>query len=234
MFVRSTGRVQKMLTNFRFPSRWLACFAAGCLCLMTADSDAMAGHCGCEATCEVCPPINAGCTCDCGHGKKFNCLQKALDGFTAGIDKLLSLGSRGCDDALCDDACDAMMIEELMVPMAPSTIHHDHGHHAQEVHQHDAHTHGAHDHGHTHEHDAPTGDGQVEDMPPPVRLQDPPSNPDEGSLFETQSDPFQDDDARLRAYRPIRPSAYQRVELRPIEPPSNSLRQSSRRVRTSR
>lgn len=231
-----------MLTQSRFSQRLLACFAAGCLFVTATGNDLQAaGYCGCEPSCDVCPPpIVDGCTCNCGHAKKPNCLKKALDGIAASFDKLMSMGKGGCDDMLCDDACDAAMIEELMVPMPMemSEVHHHNGHHH---------------HGHEHDnatpmHDAHSGDQEYEgEMPPPVRMKEPPSNPDEGSLFDTQSDPFLDDDeARIRAYRPIRPSAYQHgnayqnrganpsVELRPAPRPEISKRYSSRRTRSSR
>ena len=179
----------------------------------------------------ACLAAGNGC---CPKVKKVNCLQKAMNGFSVGIHKLFSFGKPGCDDMLCDDACDAAMIEELMLPPSSATHHHDHGAHD---HSHGDHSHEHGDHVHPHatgDHDAVPNPESVEKMPPPIRLQEPPSNPDRGSLFDTETDPFSDDDARVRTYRPIRPSAYEKVELRPIHPQQTSSRQSNRRVRRRR
>jgi hypothetical protein len=220
----------------RFSSRLIAGLAAGWLCLMSCSTEAEAGHCGCEPSCQVCPPPHVECGCQCNHGRKVNCVKKAFDRFTLGIEKLFSFGKSGCDDLLCDDACDAAMLDELMIPMAPPVIHH----HPHGAHQHDAHSH----------HAAPSMPPQIQtrlsqarpsqpgepgesyegEMPPPIRSQEP--NPDRGSLFDTESDPFGDDEASVRTQRPVRPSAYHPVELRPIEsrqPVRQSARQRSSR-----
>ncbi len=84
--------------------------------------------------------------------------------------------------------------------------------------------------------------------PPPVRVQEPDMEirrqlvpqpepkTERGSLFDTLSDPFRDDQTRTRAYQPVRPSSYDDVELRPISrrPLSRSYSESSRRVRSVR
>ena len=79
-------------------------------------------------------------------------------------------------------------------------------------------------------------------VPPPVRMPepefqrqpvpDPAPNTERGSLFDSLSDPFRDDQTRSRIYHPVRPSGYDDVELRPISkrPLSRSYSESSRRV----
>ncbi|MDG2223672.1 MAG: hypothetical protein P8L85_19990 [Rubripirellula sp.] len=144
------------------------------------------------------------------------------------FDKLLSFGKSDCDELLCDDACDAAMIEELMLPpVLPSEIdHHDHA-----AHDHD---HAAHDHGtHKHEaHEQPLATEQIQapatqpspsDKPakpiaPPIRLNDAPSAPQGGSLFDIDATPL-DDSTRAPQYQPVRPSSFQDVNARPIHPP---------------
>lgn len=96
------------------------------------------------------------------------------------------------------------------------------------------------------------GGDQFSDDPeagaPPVRVREPdmeirrqPDSQTEpkserGSLFDTLSDPFNDDQTRTRTYQPVRPSSYDDVELRPISkrPLSRSYSESSRRVKSVR
>ncbi len=61
-------------------------------------------------------------------------------------------------------------------------------------------------------------------------------NSERGSLFDTLSDPFRDDQTRTRTYQPVRPSSYDDVELRPISkrPLSRSYSESSRRASSVR
>lgn len=150
---------------------------------------------------------------------------------SAGIDKLLSFdnllpfGKSDCDELLCDDACDAAMIEELMLPPAfPSEIDH--------------HGHDAHDHGHSHEaqqhedHGQPLTTDQLQapapqpspsDKPakpiaPPIRVKAAPSEPQSGSLFDIDAKPF-DDSTRAPLYQPVRPSSFQVLRVDPIQTP---------------
>ncbi|MGB0595669.1 MAG: hypothetical protein ACPGLY_03085 [Rubripirellula sp.] len=159
---------------------------------------------------------------------------------SAGIDKLLSFdnllpfGKSNCDELLCDDACDAAMIEELRLPPAfPSEIdHHDHA---------------AHDHGHSHEaHGQPLTTGQPQapaaqaspsDKPakpiaPPIRLRAAPSEPQSGSLFDIDATPF-DDSTRAPQYQPVRPSSFLDLKVEPFQTPQRP-HQSGRFARNSR
>lgn len=124
-----------------------------------------------------------------------------MDGLKMGIDRLFHRCKGGCDDVLCDDACDAAMIEELMMPPQLTPHVHSHGDPTPPA----------------VEGTLPRPIEEVQPMTPPVRLQEPPANPDRGSLFDTLDDPFTDDEARAQTYRPVRPSAYNQVELRPIQ-----------------
>lgn len=195
-----------MQSRNRVYTHVIACLAAGWISLSTVQIEANAGDCGgrcaCQSTREVCPPPAPNCRCGCNQGKKVNCFKKAFHGLSAGMNKmtkLFSLRKSGCDEMNCDDACDAAMIEELMLPpVMPSTSQPQPMPPQVEP--------------------IVPEEGSVEEMPPPIRLQEPPSDPDRGSLFDTKEDPFSDDEARMRSYRPVRPSSYERVELRPIQP----------------
>jgi len=117
-----------MLTDQSLKSRLFACIAAAGISLAVANPT-LGGDCGCETACDACPALAEGCTCNCSRAKKPNCLCKAFDAVTGGIEKLLGFVKcgGGCDQLLCDDACDAAMIDELMQPI-PGVIHH-HPHH---------------------------------------------------------------------------------------------------------
>lgn len=225
--------------------------AAGALSLLPADV-ATAG-CGCEASCGACAPVSqCECCCDCS---KLNCIDKAMNKLKGGMMSVKNLfhfrhGKSACDG--CDDACDAAMVEELM--MAP-THHHPHATHhhphATHVHPHAAPTHEAHPaKPHVHMDKTPMRDHAPAPMnsklpepvgseemnavpPPPVRMPAPEAEaPEEGSLFDTLSDPFKDDDARVQSLRSVRPSNYVRP-LRPA-PLSRQSQSSSRRVSRTR
>lgn len=277
-----------MLTNRYLKSRFLACIAAAGLCLGAAGKT-LGADCSCQVACDVCPTATSNYPCDCPRGKKkHNCLYRALDAFAGGIEKLLCLDRchGSCNDALCDDSCDAAMVEELMLPMPPAEIHH-HSHHEsssmeplqppiysgetqdvqitpsgptpwksaeQEV-------------GQPHRSEMRMTEPQIESLgsgqhsgggapmdqevvPQPVdvlepdmdiqRRPDPQLQPrtEPGSLFDTLSDPFRDDQTRTRTrtYQPVRPSSYDDVQLRPIRkrPLSRSYSESSRRVKNDR
>lgn len=52
--------------------------------------------------------------CDCaGHGGKGNLFKRSMDALMGHLHALLPSKS-GCDDTPCDDACDSMMLEELI------------------------------------------------------------------------------------------------------------------------
>lgn len=235
--------------------------------------EAVVPDCGCEPECgcEIAAP-ECGCenSCDspaCGSksggllSKKFNMkktpLYRSLDAVAGGIEKVFSLhkGHSGCDEAACDDGCDAMMIQELMVPM-PTTDHSMHHQHhsidSMSVPQ-------------NYPIESPTqtipmGQAQIpqpmpmESMPAPpteapvaqpkaIEVQ-PNTNPllpppeqaepessNEGSLFDALSDPFSDDEVRVRKFQPVRPSVY----TKPIDTPlplSRSTVSSRRRAGT--
>ena len=129
----------------------------------------------------------------------------------------------GCDEASCDDACDAAMIDELMMP---HSMLHSHDHVAP------MYPHGApmptplpYDMNDLPPEPAPpmrmdkapaTGPSErlpkpIDRVPPPVRKPVPKtkSDTDGGSLFDTLSDPFKDDDdASVKPLRSVRPSNY--------------------------
>ncbi len=251
-----------MFFKLSLPKRLLACAAAGGIGLMSM-ANAGAGNCGCEASCSACPPVNCcQCTCKCSPWPKHNCLSKAMDKVASGFEKLFGCGSC-CEDACCDDACDAAMIEELMMPAPPSNLHHHHhsvpsvspvapmpkAYHGPTRDMRITPT------GPSQWHDAgqptidPPSQGQhlgapgalpepTDRVPPPVRMPEPEprqTEPDNGgSLFDTLSDPFKDDDeAAVRMHRSVRPSSYLQpitVNSRNVKPLSRSTYTSSRRT----
>lgn len=271
-----------MLTSRTVRSRFLACVAVGGISLAAAGNT-FAADCGCGSSYNINPPTapNITCPCQCACGpKKPNCLTKALDALASGVDKLLHKDRCGCDESVCDDGCDAAMIQDLMSVPASQGHHH---HHSNQVTMPPVYS-------------GPTKDVQITPMgpsqwkgagqpsldqpqtklrmsephlddsigsgqhlgrsaepipgevPPPVRiapLGDLPEQPvpepqpeaERGSIFDSLSDPFRDDQtSRTRIYRPVRPSSYDDVELRPISkrPLSRSYSESSRRVSNAR
>ena len=146
-----------------------------------------------------------------------------MDGLKMGFNRLFHFRKPGCDELLCDDACDAAMIDELMMA-PPAAYQHSGGMQSEPM---DMATPKSVDQ------PLPPPMEDVKPIAPPVRLEQPPTKPERGSLFDTDDDPFSDDEARIRNYRPIRPSAYEKVELRPIQR-QPVPRQSSRRSNSSR
>jgi hypothetical protein len=96
-------------------NRLLACLVAAAICLSMTTSTS-AGECGCESACDAFPSFDSAGTCDCSHR---SCIYKALDAFAGGFEKMLYLCkcSSGCSsnraEKVCDDGCDAAMIQEL-------------------------------------------------------------------------------------------------------------------------
>lgn len=289
-----------MLNNLSLRNRLFACIAAGGLCLAGVNN-VQAGDCGCEVTCDVCPTTEAcGCENSCGCDRKNNCVYKALDAVAGGIEKLFGLdkcGKSDCDTMLCDDGCDAMLMEELMMPAPPQAHYSQPSHgHSHSTHSHSTHGHSTHAHSYPqHVEAAPlppsppiiqsapvysepaesTGSAlrmtqprmvqpravaprsvQPRSMQPRSMEQSLPAEPEPrslpvpestpnaapeaegegGSLFDALSNPFGDDEARVRLPRPVRPSSYQEIELRPISkrPLSRSYSTSKRRVSNER
>jgi hypothetical protein len=99
-------------------NRLLACLVAAAICLSMTTSTS-AGECGCESACDAFPSFDSAGTCDCSQR---SCIYKALDAFAGGFEKMLYLckGSSSCSsnrtEKLCDDGCDAAMIQELTAP----------------------------------------------------------------------------------------------------------------------
>lgn len=120
-----------MFTDRSLKRRLLAWVAAGGMSL-AGTGHTLAADCNCHTACATCAPEESGCTCDCSGGRKHNCLHKAIHAVAGGIGKLLHRDKCGCKEQLCDDGCDAAMIEELMVPAPPMVMHH--GHHSASEH----------------------------------------------------------------------------------------------------
>lgn len=233
-------------TNHSVRTRLLACIFASGLCFF-GTADVLAGECGCQAGCHSCPtPSRDRCSCQCSIWPKHNCLKKAWGSVSGGFGKMLDwrLCHRGCDEANCDDACDAAMIEELMVPYAPTHSHH----HVAPMYPQGTPLNSSEPY---RMNDLPPEPPMVmESAPPrdpsqrlpqprdrvspPVRKPVPDSNSDieGGSLFDTLSDPFKDDDdASVNRMRSVRPSNYFSTSSR-LQPIGRSLsrgNQSSRR-----
>ena len=117
-----------MLTTHSRKNRLFACLVAVAMCLSVANN-VDAGDCGCAASCDACPNLDPGCICHCSRFFKRSCVYKALDAFAGGIEQVLDLCTccRSRNEKLCDDGCDAAMIDELIVPEAiyyqPLQIH---------------------------------------------------------------------------------------------------------------
>lgn len=248
-----------MLTHPSLRNRLIACIAAGGFCLAGANQ-ATASECGCEATCAVCPTDSVECSCGCSSKKKHNGVYRALDAVAGGIEKLFGLNKRGnqsndCDALLCDDACDAAMLDELMLPLPVMT--HDHSQHTHAYpEQHystplppaiqPAPSYADPSHGLQPAPTIPTPALTVEPQILPPKIPTLKLKPTEGSLFDTLSNPFGDDEARVRIPRPVRPTSYQRPSserpsneqglLRPIRriPLSQSYTKSNRRMHNAR
>ncbi|MCG8651647.1 MAG: hypothetical protein MI861_17535 [Pirellulales bacterium] len=226
--------------------RLLICLAATGIGLMSPRVVSASG-CGCEVHRPY--PVRPTCQCCCTKGP----ILQALDAMACGVEKLLTCPApcRRCE-SLCDnacDACDAVMIEELMLSAPPMRQHHPRQLHRptkppqQRVIP------------------APQMDPPLAvppradngasvlpqpqtQVPPPVRingaeqpqqnpLQDPKSQTEENKIFDTLSNPFGDDEARRHAPQMIRRASY----IRPVRPQvtkapplSRSHQVSSRRV----
>jgi hypothetical protein len=122
-----------MLTKLSLRNRLVSCMVAGGFCLASA-SNTMAGDCGCEPTCAICPTAEI-CECDCSCKKKPNLVYKALDSVAGGIEKLFGLdkcGTNACDmmEVPCDDGCDTIMMHEMpSSEVIYDEPHHGHSHH---------------------------------------------------------------------------------------------------------
>ena len=197
-----------MLIDRSTKLRSLAWIAAGVLSLGAAAS-VRAADCGCEVPCDADPTAIAdcGCGCEADHGGSFS---GCLDKLQVGLKKLCSFKWKpGAGGNLCDDACDAAMMEDLMLP--PGEIMH-------------------HGHAGTHVHPAPmqpqaapmqpqampshiqVPPAATEEIAPPVRREGVKS---ESELFDSLPDPFIDDEVRLRTEQVVRPSNHQEVRLHP-------------------
>ena len=126
-------------TRGRRTPRWIAAWAVTGILVTSATSSLAGGRgCGCGSsspfgsasvdTCACQPRCTAGGGIGASMGSAFkrSLVYKALDGMAGGIERTLGLDqchASGCDQANCDDACDAAMIGELMVPMPHSDSH---------------------------------------------------------------------------------------------------------------
>jgi hypothetical protein len=239
--------------------RLFVCLLAGAISL-TAASNTRAGDVAYDLPCDACPRLDSGLNSQfykpgCfrlrgfkGGCLKGSCLCKFFDAMTNRFQRLL-LCKCGCGSfgrcglgKLCDDGCDAAMMDELMMP-AP--IRHDRRpmyspqplpadtapvpsaqivrpatpepewRTIQPLPQ-----------------DQPVGRenaGFVNERRPlaPTRIPipepqlSPPTEVDaaesqRGSLFDALSDPFRDDQSRKRTYQSVRPSSYHELGLRPV------------------
>ncbi len=196
-----------------------------------AAGNATAAECGCETPCDALPGELAGCDCGCSHSHHGNAFSNGFRKFQDQFKKICDL--KWCDwklgghgDPMCDDACDAAMMDDLMMP-SPHIYPNEYVHPPQ-VHPH------AHPVPHPEMlpdvHFPPAGSKTVA---PPIHAQE---QAVDSELFRSLPDPFTDDEASLQTQRSIRPSSHAEVVLRPIPPRPLSQRQdtSSRRVKSVR
>lgn len=160
-----------------YPSA-LAAIAAAAVTL--AGSPAQAGGCPCQQPREY--PGAAICECESGWGHreaKPGPIYKTLDAFAGGIEKLLRLDSSS-SDTVCDDACDAAMIDDLSQPPRHPATAHPHHHRAQPGYR------APHSHRHVSPHGAPAVPGGATDRlqmsSPNIQTLPNPSIPERGEL----------------------------------------------------
>lgn len=205
-------------------TRLIGCLALSSLFLIFLAGPAEA-DCGCHHQCHACTQADD-CQCDCRllNWPKRDCLAKALANVGGCVKNLWGRFKcrGGCDDAGCDDACDAAMINELM--MTDPQLHYHHGQLPM----------------HIDSQPLPyIPDHSEMHVPEPVmRLPetDTHQRSNDGSLFDTFSNPFEDDNASADTFRNVRPSNYTReVSRSSLGPHSTSpIYQSYRRSRSSK
>ena len=201
--------------------RLLAWIAGGAMSLFVAGN-APAADCGCEVACDSLPVELGGCDCGC-----LDCDQSG--GMSSGLHKFQDRLKKLCDikwpnwkwcgdgDAACDDACDAAMMEDLMMSEPPA-IHHQHVH------------------PHAYPEMLPqvySPPSETETISPPVHVRE---EVKDSELFNSLPDPFRDDDAQLQTQQRVQRSSHDEVVLLPVprRPLSRAQGTSSRRVKSVR
>lgn len=192
-----------------------------------------AGHCpandwGSELPCDCLPAERDGCD-GIGHGSRPHlgaCLSKGLRQFQHRWKSLCEIrwlhGGLFGHDTCCDDACDAALIDDLMISTPPYLLE-SVDPHAEAV--------------PAPPHDVPaeaevidTPPGKQGNLVPPVRVRE--KRTDE-ELFRSLPDPFQDDSSQSPATRSIQPSSHS-VDLKPAPKTSVSANQVSSRRRAAK
>ncbi len=110
-----------MLTQRIKPYFLVAILSIGGLTLVAA-TPANAADCACESACLECPPNACDCPCSCDRPRHQNFVYKTLDTVAGGIERLLGLDKLNCDScegAICDDGCDAAMLEAFSESTTP-------------------------------------------------------------------------------------------------------------------
>ena len=219
-----------MLTR---PSRKLCLLAwiAGGTMSLFAAGNATAADCGCEIPCDGLPAAMTGCDCGCSQSHHSNAFSQGFHKLQDQFKKLCDL--KWCDwklgghgGQMCDDACDAAMMDDLMLP--PGAVYQNEYMHSPHVHPH------AHSSPHPemlpHVHVPPAAPTSIA---PPIHVREKLLNSD---LFEALPDPFTDDEAQLQTERSVRPSSHAEVVLRqiPARPLSRRQDTSSRRAKSVR
>lgn len=197
-----------------------ATFTAGTWYFGTETADA--ADCGCSSPHHCCLGVKHDrCGCECSSWLEDNCLKRAF----ASVGKMFCFGSDGgCDEGGCDDACDAAMVQELMMT---EPLHHQYppiyetpapiqsmpmqmspSYQPQPVQPSRPQN--------MNRPMSPRLPEPIERVNPPVRVPEPQpvEEPDSGSLFDTLSDPFEDDEAKVEGLRAIRPSSYRSSAFR--------------------
>jgi hypothetical protein len=207
--------------------RLLAWIASGTMSLFVAGN-VLAADCGCETACDSYPAEMGGCDCGCSDCHQSGGLSNGFRKFQDRVKKICDI--KWCDwkwlgheTAECDDACDAAMMQDLMLP-EEAIIHHGqvypHAHpvpHPQMLPQ---------------VHLPPSGPNTIS---PPVHIRE---KGVDTKLFDSLADPFRDDDAQLPAEpnMNVRRSSHDEVVLVPVprRPLSSNQGTSSRRVKSAR
>ena len=169
---------------------------------------------GCDGVCHTKhPPLGAGLS----QGlRQFHQRMKAICNLSWCHDKLF-----GDRDTPCDDACDAALMGDLMMP-APEVIYptYPHAEPASPMFE----------DGRAKPEQIETPHGDQGKLAPPVHVQE---RMTDEELFKSLPDPFQDDSAQLPTVRSVQPSSHS-VDLQPAPRPSVSRSHESSRRRANR
>lgn len=223
--IKAPNLSRSMLKRPSTKLRLLAWIAGGAVSLFAAGN-ASAADCGCEIPCDALSAELTGCDCGCTDSHRGHGLSLGFQKFQARLKRLCDLKwcswkPCGHGENLCDDSCDAALMDDLMYPV-PMEMHHQHVHPHTELVPHPALL--------PEVHHPSAGSKEIS---PPVHVRE---SALDSELFDSLPDPFKDDDAQVQTPRNIRPSSHDEVVLKPVprRPLSQLQETSSRRDKSVR